>query len=149
MRGIHIGYIKNLQSNLNSVIVLVHIESENILIPRHSIIETNQVGLFNNTTIDIIPVCLLDNSFAKKTDVFSSNCINSKFLCNNFYVQGHRGLNYDDLVRAATRISQRFDDPRIFNLLYIFLQNVIDVSDNTSYIIHQLSYYIYYLIKYL
>lgn len=45
------------------------------------------------------------------------------------YVTGDRGLNYDDLVRSTTRISQRFDDPRFFNLFYVFLQNSIELTD--------------------
>lgn len=45
------------------------------------------------------------------------------------YVTGDRGLNYDDLVRSTTRISQRFDDPRFFNLFYVFLQNGIEITD--------------------
>jgi len=68
-------------------------------------------------------------------------------LCNNYYLQGNRGLNYDDLVRAATRISQRFDDPRFFSLFYIFLQNTIDISDDIIYIFQNITYILYYFTK--
>nr|QCI09052.1 hypothetical protein [Inkyuleea mariana] len=129
MRGINIGYIKNIKINLHSVLVLVNIKSNKILIPKNSIIETNQTGLFNDTVIDIIPLEQIDEYEIKKIDIFNANCLASKLLCNGHYVKGARGLNYDDLVRAATRISQRFDDPRFFSLFYIFLQNSIEISD--------------------
>lgn len=133
-RGVQVGYIKKIYMKINSVIILVHIKSNKILIPKASIIETNQTGLFNDTIVDIIPITLLNKNVANFNDtvldVFSSQCLKSKFLCNYHYLQGNRGLNYDDLVRAATRISQRFDDPRFFSFIYLFLQNSVEISDN-------------------
>nr|QCI07828.1 hypothetical protein [Pleonosporium borreri] len=147
MRGISIGHIKAIQLNINSVTALIYIYSKNILIPKHSIIEINQVGLFNNSIIDITPLDSFQviNNF----NVFTSLCFKSKFLCNNDYVKGYRGLNYDDLIRAATRISQRFDDPRFFQLLYLFLQNIIDISDEIVLMINHVSYIISLLIDFI
>lgn len=118
------------------------IKSPSILIPKDSIIETNQTGLFNDTSIEIIPLTELKYN---KINVFSQSCLNSNFLCHNHYLKGNRGLNYDDLVRAATRISQRFDDPRFFNLIYLFIKNGIDISDEIILSIHNISYVIYFL----
>nr|QCI05014.1 hypothetical protein [Callithamnion tetricum] len=129
MRGVTIGYIQSLQVNTNYVIVLAYIKSKYILIPKSSIVETNQTGLFNDTTIDIIPLKKLSVVDFNKINVFSKSCLYSSVLCNYHYIRGERGLNYDDLIRATTRISQRFDDPRFFNLFYLFLQNCIDISD--------------------
>ena len=140
MRGVSIGYIESLQVNTNYVIVLAYIKSKYILIPKSSIVETNQTGLFNDTTIDIIPLKKISLFDLKKVDVFSKSCLNSNFLCNYHYIRGERGLNYDDLIRATTRISQRFDDPRFFNLFYLFLQNCIDISDEIVLITTDISY---------
>nr|YP_010155885.1 putative chloroplast RF22 [Cumathamnion serrulatum]QQY85312.1 putative chloroplast RF22 [Cumathamnion serrulatum] len=147
-RGIQIGHIQNIHMKVNSIIVLVYIKSSKILIPKQSIIETNQTGLFNDVTIDIIPinqsrVINLLGTKQNNFNVFSNNCLTSKFLCNYHYLYGGRGLNYDDLMRAATRISQRFDDPRFFSLFYIFLQNNIDLSDDLLYIFKNISYILY------
>jgi len=102
----------------------------------------------NESFIDIIP---LENiKYSEGIDPLSVECFKSKFVCHLSYLEGDRGLNYDDLVRATTRISQRFDDPRFFNLFYIFFQNAIDLSDNMldltidfSDIISIISYSIY------
>nr|QOS04661.1 hypothetical protein [Sarcopeltis skottsbergii] len=130
MRGVNIGYIKNLKIDFNSILVLAKINSSSILIPKNSLIETNQTGLLNDAIINIIPLEYIKIKDTKSINVFSPRCITSPFLCNLNYIEGDRGLNYDDLVRAATRISQRFDDPTFFNIFYLFLQNSIDLSDN-------------------
>lgn len=129
MRGVSIGSIQSLRIQPNCVLTLAKIDSSSTLIPRDSFIETNQTGLLNEAIIDIIPLASIE--FPKKASVspFSSSCQSSKIICNRMYLTGDRGLNYDDLVRSTTRISQRFDDPRLFNLFYIFLQNGIELTD--------------------
>nr|QCI05308.1 hypothetical protein [Compsothamnion thuyoides] len=146
MRGVNIGYIKTIQLHNYSVIALAHIYSQHILIPYNSIVETNHIGLFNNTVIDIIPIQKVKN--INNINLFKSDCLSSQFLCNNNYIRGYRGLNYDDLVRAATRISQRFDDPRFFQLCYLFLQNLIDISDEVILAINYSSYIVSILIEF-
>nr|YP_010902634.1 hypothetical protein REP55_pgp147 [Hypnea nidulans]WCH54489.1 hypothetical protein [Hypnea nidulans] len=130
MRGVNIGYVKKIKIDLNSILLLVFVKSTNILIPRNSIIETNQTGLLNETVIDIVPIDLLKYQVVHQINVFSEECHKSNVVCHLNCMQGERGLNYDDLVRAATRISQRFDDPSFFNIFYLFLQNSIDLSDD-------------------
>nr|WCH58091.1 hypothetical protein [Cystoclonium purpureum f. stellatum] len=129
MRGVDIGHVQNIKIDLNSILVLVYIQSQAILIPKNSIIETNQTGLLNDTVIDIIPLDILNQQYFAETHVLSKECYKSEIICHLNYLQGERGLNYDDLVRAATRISQRFDDPSFFNIFYLFLQNSIELSD--------------------
>lgn len=139
MRGIKIGYIKNIKIELNSILILAYIHSHHILIPRNSIIETNQIGLLNDTIIDIIPLDKLVKKHSDVIDIFSKDCNKFSFICNLDYVEGERGLNYDDLVRAATRISQRFDDPDFFHVFYLFLQNTLELSDDMLHIVADIS----------
>ena len=127
MRGIEIGYVENIRLKLNSVLVSVQINSSKILIPRNSLVETTQTGLLNEPLIDIVPLQLFSST--NNVSPFSSTCSNSFIICNHAYIIGDRGLNYDDLIRSTTRISQRFDDPRFFSLFYVFLQNGIEFTD--------------------
>lgn len=143
LRGINIGSVVDLTSEINSVLVLVDINSSLITIPKNSLIETNQTGLLNDTAIDILPLDLImqkNESFAPNP--LSPDCLSSRILCHLSYVEGERGLNYDDLIRATTRISQRFDDPRFFNLFYTFLQHGIEFSDNIVSISSDISRFI-------
>nr|QCI04825.1 hypothetical protein [Bornetia secundiflora] len=149
MRGVNVGYIQNIQLDINSIIVLIYIKSQNILIPKYCLIEINQIGLFNNTVIDIIPFQKLNYPQIEKIDLFANQCFRSQFLCNNDYLKGYRGLNYDDLIRAATRISQRFDDPRFFNLFYMCLQNFIDISDEIVFVFNHLTNTVLWIVDYI
>lgn len=129
-RGVTIGSIKNLKFQLNSVLTLAEIYSSRICIPKNSIIETNQTGLLNETVVDIIPLeKVIDNESIVKSPL-SELCYSYDIICDSMYLEGDRGLNYDDLIRSTTRISQRFDDPRFFNVFYVFLHNAIELSDN-------------------
>nr|YP_009019696.1 hypothetical protein [Gracilaria salicornia]AHH24664.1 hypothetical protein [Gracilaria salicornia]UAD87562.1 hypothetical protein [Gracilaria salicornia] len=129
MRGIKIGYVHKIQVKYNYVLIKVNINSSSILIPKNSLVETTQTGLLNDTVIDITPLQNISSKDIENSNVFTKSCVKSLFLCNYDYIKGERGLNYDDLVRAATRISQRFDDPILFNLVSIFLYNTIDISN--------------------
>ena len=137
LRGFEVGSVRSIKIESNSILTLAKINSNNVYIPRDSIIETNQTGLLNQTMIDIIPL----NSFNLKLnlDPLSNECYLSNIICNGMYLEGDRGLNYDDLVRSTTRISQRFDDPRFFNLFYVFLQNSIELSDTILEVTHNFS----------
>ena len=127
MRGVNVGCIQSIKLKLNCILVLARINSKNIIISKDSIIETTQTGLLNESVIDIIPVKQF-NTYLDYSPL-SSFCDSSNIICNNMYVLGDRGLNYDDLVRSTTRISQRFDDPRFFHLFYLFLLKTVISSD--------------------
>nr|YP_009257491.1 hypothetical chloroplast RF22 [Coeloseira compressa]ANH09574.1 hypothetical chloroplast RF22 [Coeloseira compressa] len=151
MRGINIGYVKSLKMDLNSILVLVHIKSPHILIPKDSIIETNQIGIFSDFVIDIVPLKQITLNEVQLFNVFNKQCHNSKFLCHANYIYGYKGLNYDDLIRASTRIAQRFDDPRLYELCYIIFNNLIEISNDFNFFTSDLaniSYLIYYIFKY-
>ena len=147
LRGLSIGGIISIKLHVNTVVVLAKINSSLNPIPRNVLIETNQTGLLNEAVIDIFPLENIEILNKQFIDPLSSKCLNSKIICNLSHLKGNRGLNYDDLVRATTRISQRFDDPRFFNLFYIFLHNGIELSDNIVYLSLQLLDLLYRLQK--
>lgn len=147
LRGLSIGRIISIKLHVNTVLVLAKINSSLNPIPRNVLIETNQTGLLNEAVVDIFPLENIEILNKQFIDPLSSECLNSKIICNLSHLKGNRGLNYDDLVRATTRISQRFDDPRFFNLFYIFLHNGIELSDNIVYLSLQLLDLLYRLQK--
>nr|YP_009315300.1 Hypothetical protein ycf22 [Yamadaella caenomyce]SCW23755.1 Hypothetical protein ycf22 [Yamadaella caenomyce] len=130
LRGLDIGSVVNIDMNLHSVLVLIRINSSSSVIPKRSLVETTQTGLLNDCVIDIIPQEYIKSRIIGMTNPLSHLCRDDKIVCHLSYLEGDRGLNYDDLVRATTRISQRFDDPRFFNLFYVFLTNSIRITDN-------------------
>lgn len=130
MRGVTIGFIKNIKLKTNCVLVQATINSHRTIIPSDAIVETTQTGLLNEAIVDFIPTKFF--SFHETNEPLSASCRSSSIICNNMYLQGDRGLNYDDLIRSTTRISQRFDDPRLFSLFYSFLQNGRELTETFS-----------------
>nr|YP_009313663.1 Hypothetical protein ycf22 [Helminthocladia australis]SCW21917.1 Hypothetical protein ycf22 [Helminthocladia australis] len=139
LRGLNIGSVVDISSELNSVLAIINIHSRRLVIPKNSLIESNQTGLLNDAVLDILPLEEVQISSNVILNPLSDSCSDDKILCHLSYVQGDRGLNYDDLVRATTRISQRFDDPRFFNLFYMFLHNSVEVTDQVINIFTDLS----------
>ena len=139
LRGIQVGTIQNLQLKSNCVLALAEIYSHKTMITKDSIFETTQTGLLNDTVIDIIPLKNLEGYLNASPISFS--CNSSKIICNNTYILGDRGLNYDDLVRSTTRISQRFDDPGFFYLFYMFLTSSVEVAEGVSTFLKDFSYF--------
>nr|YP_009397601.1 hypothetical protein [Dipterosiphonia australica]ARW66787.1 hypothetical protein [Dipterosiphonia australica] len=144
-RGVKIGYVSRISIHINKVIVLINIKKSNTMIPYNSIVEANQVGLFNDIVITIIPLQSTQYNVIKSSYILSKNCTSSSVICPNSYLKGYKGLNYDDLMRATTRISQRFDDPRFFNLFYLLLKNGINLSDELLFLLHN-SYTLFFIL---
>nr|BED43124.1 Ycf22 protein [Pyropia sp. Myanmar_A]BED43321.1 Ycf22 protein [Pyropia sp. Myanmar_B]BED43518.1 Ycf22 protein [Pyropia sp. Myanmar_C] len=141
LRGLPIGKVIGISQSSDSILTSIKIKSSNTIIPKTSLIETNQTGLLNDTVIDIIPLDnLAKDSYFIKEGPLSKNCDNKQIVCNLNYLRGERGLNYDDLIRATTRISQRFDDPNLFYGLYYLMGNIIKLSNNFVNFTEQLTY---------
>jgi len=135
-RGVKIGYISKINICLNKVIILIKIKNIDIMLPKESLFEVNQIGLFNDRAINISP---LKNHFIRTFKDLSQYIDSSYYITPNSYIKGYKGVNYDDLIRSTTRIAQRFDDPRFFSLFYLLLYNSIEFSDNLLLIMNNLS----------
>lgn len=109
--------------------MLVTINSSQILIPKNSLFEVNQAGLFNDFIINVVPLDYVRSTEQYSHDIIFDQSVHSCFIKHNSYVKGYKGVNYDDLIRATTRITQRFDDPRFFSLFYLLLNNTFSLTD--------------------
>nr|UNJ15713.1 hypothetical protein [Cyanidioschyzonaceae sp. 2] len=83
-----------------------------VTVPKHCFVEANQTGLLNETVIDISPI--------------ESN---GEVLPENSIVATYKGVHYDDLVRATTRVAQRFDDPKLFEQANELMCSLTTLSD--------------------
>nr|AIA61123.1 hypothetical protein [Cyanidiaceae sp. MX-AZ01] len=83
-----------------------------ITIPKHCFVEANQTGLLNETVIDI-----------------SALDISSPPIPQNSIITTYKGVHYDDLVRATTRVAQRFDDPKLFQQANELMCSLTNLSD--------------------
>nr|ARW69277.1 hypothetical protein [Polysiphonia sp.] len=144
-KGVKIGYVDNITIHLNKVIVLLNIKELDVKIPEGSLFEASQVGLFNDMMISITPLSGLGMDSISNHDSIHTDLNIGYFINPNSYIKGYKGVNYDDLLRATTRISQRFDDPRFFKLFYLFLKNCISLSDELIVLTYNVSNFFYLL----
>nr|YP_009395339.1 hypothetical protein [Polysiphonia infestans]ARW64319.1 hypothetical protein [Polysiphonia infestans] len=138
-KGVNIGLVSRITVNTNKVVVLLTIKSSTFLIPRNVLFEANQIGLFNDIILSITPRY---NLIPQNHYDFSLETINNSifdFIPNNSYIKGYKGINYNDLIRSTTRISQRFDDPRFFSLFYLLLKNTLYLSDEMLILVYNSS----------
>nr|YP_009399465.1 hypothetical protein [Dictyomenia sonderi]ARW69071.1 hypothetical protein [Dictyomenia sonderi] len=143
LRGVKIGYVNRITIHLNKVIVLLNIKAKDTIIHRQSIFEATQIGLFNDIVVTVTPLEYIKSNNLMSNFILSRDCKSLSIICPNSYIRGYKGINYDDLIRATTRISQRFDDPRFFNLLYVLLNSVINISDELLFLINDSSSLLY------
>nr|WGH12972.1 hypothetical protein Ycf22 [Echinothamnion sp.] len=139
LRGVKVGHVSRIGMHLNKVVVLLNIKKRDTLIHENSIFEANQVGLFNDIVVTITPLQDIQYKNLMSTFLLYKDCSSLSVICPNSYIKGYKGINYDDLIRATTRISQRFDDPRFFNLFYLLLKNSISISDELLFLINNSS----------
>jgi len=131
LRGLPIGKVVGIHQSVSSILTSIEVQSCHTIIPKTSLIETNQTGLLNDTIIDVVPLNAPGQKYTSLQEgPLSKTCDNTQIICHLNYLQGERGLNYDDLIRATTRISQRFDDPELFYGLYYLIGNMLKLSSN-------------------
>nr|ALL97360.1 ycf22 [Pyropia endiviifolia] len=141
LRGLPVGKVIGISQSFDSILTSIEIKSSSTIIPKKSLIETNQTGLLNDTVIDIIPLNRLSADYSSiKEGPLSRTCDARQIICHLNYLKGERGLNYDDLIRATTRISQRFDDPKLFYGLYYLIGNMLKLSNNFVDFTEQIAY---------
>nr|YP_010618653.1 hypothetical protein PN024_pgp142 [Rhodomelopsis africana]WAX02666.1 hypothetical protein [Rhodomelopsis africana] len=143
LRGVKVGYVSRITIHLNKVIVLLNIKTQETIIHRNSIFEATQIGLFSDIVVTVTPLEYIKSHNLISTFILSRDCHSLSAICPNSYIKGYKGINYDDLIRATTRISQRFDDPRFFNLFYLLLKNGINISDELLFLVNNSSALLY------
>lgn len=131
LRGFQIGSVVGLTYEIDTIIAHLRVNSRSILIPSESLVESSQVGLLNDVVVDIYPIGDINYTKLNFLDPKDEDCYEFGIICHqSTCCLGENGLNYDDLVRATTRIAQRFDNPKLFQLLYLFFYNTLELSDS-------------------
>ncbi len=122
-RGVAVGKITAARPGPNGVEVEVEISPADLIIPRTVTVEASQSGLLGSTSIEITPTKPLTVSIDAKP--LDPNCNSNLIICNQDRLPGQIGVSVDELIRAATRFSAVYSDPKFFD-------NVNAVAKNTA-----------------
>lgn len=127
-RGVQIGKVQNLQPESSSVKVSVAIDNPKLVIPRDSLVETNQSGFLNSTTIDIFPKANLAEG--ANFDPISQDCDNNKIVCRGITIDGKTGVNFTQIVRETSETMRKLNDAELINNLNKTLKSTDEAAQS-------------------
>ncbi len=143
-RGLQVGRVNNIQPSTNGVDVVIEINSADLLIPRDATLKATSSGLIGETFIEIVPQSALSAEVANMNPV-SSNCDESKIICNNARLQGEKGITLDDLLPFTYRFSKAYGEPEFVAKIDSAVGNagdaaeeITDLTRNTSTLVNDL-----------
>jgi phospholipid/cholesterol/gamma-HCH transport system substrate-binding protein len=132
-RGVKVGIIKSIKTNINGVEMLLEINDENLSIPRQSLIEANQSGLIGETSVDIRPL----KSVNAKNSAVNEQCAEEKLIiCAQDKVRGEIGVSFTDLMRSSARFADSYSKPEFYDKMNVLLDNtnqaILRITDLTK-----------------
>ncbi|MEM8717195.1 MAG: MlaD family protein, partial [Cyanobacteria bacterium P01_G01_bin.4] len=143
LRGVEVGRVEGIVTQLDVVEVGVAIDSSGILIPANSEFVSAQTGLIGQTTLDIIPVDNEDDGEPAAASPAPPNaeslagplddaCDSDAIVCNNAVMRGDVGVNYAQLVQRIDSLISSFDDGSFSDNLNSVATSVTDVADSVT-----------------
>lgn len=125
-RGVPIGRIASIEAKTNAVDITIEITQPGFVIPRDSVVETNQSGLIGETIITIVPEATIPGDTTGLSP-FGDACEEALMVCDGDFLPGREGISYDTLIRSADQIADALADPEL-------IEDLKEIADNTSQI---------------
>jgi phospholipid/cholesterol/gamma-HCH transport system substrate-binding protein len=131
-RGIRVGKIADIKPNANGVDVTLEISDPTLKIPRNSVAEVSQTGLIGEPVVEIVPQGEVPTLSADLPKAVDANCDSKLIVCNNSEMSGRAGASFNELLRRATALVNRYESPEIFNGLKKTLDNASQAAADIS-----------------
>jgi phospholipid/cholesterol/gamma-HCH transport system substrate-binding protein len=130
-RGVRVGKIASIKPGANFMEVALEITDPDLRIPSNAIAETNQTGLIGEPVVEITPrgQVNLSPDLAKALD---SNCDAKVIICNNGQIPGAVGSSFNELLKRATALVNRYESPEIADSLKLTLKNAAQAAADIS-----------------
>jgi phospholipid/cholesterol/gamma-HCH transport system substrate-binding protein len=130
-RGIRVGKIATIKPSENGVEVGLEITDPTLKIPRNSIAEVSQTGLIGEPVIEIVPQGAVSLA-ANAANAVDSNCDVNAIVCNNSQMSGRAGSSFNELLRRAAALVNRYESPEIVDGLKKTLTNASQAAADIS-----------------
>ncbi len=130
-RGVRVGKIAAIKPGANFMEVTLEITDPDLRIPSNAIAETNQTGLIGEPVVEITPrgQVNLSPDLAKALD---SNCDAKIIICHNGQIPGAVGSSFNELLKRATALVNRYESPEIADALKLTLRNASQAAVDIS-----------------
>ena len=143
-RGLQVGRVDDIQPNTNGVDLAIEIDSEDLLIPKDSVVKVKSSGLIGDTFIDIVPETEL-SAQASNLSPIGSDCDPEEIICDNDRLQGEKGITLDDLLPFTYRFSRSYSDPAFVAKIDstvgnagVAAEEIANLTRNTSTLVNDL-----------
>jgi phospholipid/cholesterol/gamma-HCH transport system substrate-binding protein len=113
-RGVKVGRVRSLSPQVNGVIAKIEIAPASLTIPRANTVSVTQSGFIGQVELSIQPTEKLSNA-STSLSPFEPNCDASVIVCDGDRLSGSVGTNFDELIRATTRLATILGDSQIID----------------------------------
>jgi phospholipid/cholesterol/gamma-HCH transport system substrate-binding protein len=130
-RGVRVGKIASIKPGANAMEVVLEITDPDLKIPSNAIAEANQTGLIGEPVVEITPrgqVSLAQNL----APALDKNCNAQVIICNNGQIPGTVGSSFNELLKRATALVNRYESPEITNGIKLTLKNASQAAADIS-----------------
>jgi phospholipid/cholesterol/gamma-HCH transport system substrate-binding protein len=130
-RGVRVGKIAAIKPGANLMEVTLEITDPDLKIPSNAIAEANQTGLIGEPVVEITPrgQVNLSPDLAKALD---SNCDSKVIICHNGQIPGTVGSSFNELLKRATALVNRYESPEIVDGIKLTLKNSSQAAADIS-----------------
>lgn len=128
-RGISVGKVAGLTPSSNGIMALLEISSNQLQIPKDSLIQIGRYGLIGEASVDISPQRKLSDQ-ALALDPLAQDCEkNADILCHEEELTGETG---SQLVNSLTRLSQAYSDPAFIASINTTIRNAAQAAASVA-----------------
>jgi phospholipid/cholesterol/gamma-HCH transport system substrate-binding protein len=115
-RGVKVGRVRSLTPSIYGVTAQVDIAPASFVIPRNSEISVTQSGFIGQVELSIQPRTTLDRTASyPELSPYQPKCEKSLILCDGDRLNGVTGANFDELIRATTKLTALLGDSKVID----------------------------------
>jgi phospholipid/cholesterol/gamma-HCH transport system substrate-binding protein len=130
-RGVRVGKIAAIKPGANAMEVTLEITDPDLKIPNNAVAEANQTGLIGEPVVEITPrgAVNISSNMARALD---SNCDARVIVCHNGRIPGAVGSSFNELLKRATALVNRYESPEITDGIKLTLKNASQAAADIS-----------------
>ncbi|MCY7334252.1 MAG: MlaD family protein [Pseudanabaena sp. CAN_BIN31] len=126
-RGVEVGRVTSVTAKSEGAEVLVNIPNSKLIIPKQSVVETNQSGFLGNTNIDIFPPkdkLAIDPNLSP----IAKDCNAELIICQGVAIDGVRGVSFVALIKEMSAVARKISDQGLIDNLNESLTSAKDTA---------------------
>ncbi|WP_084176478.1 MlaD family protein [[Limnothrix rosea] IAM M-220] len=131
-RGLEIGRVASVEPNSNGVNVQIEVASADLVMPKDSLIETNQAGLVGEPDIEIVPGAVLSEAAIAQSPLASDCAELGEIICHEDNIEGVIGVSFEETLRLTQQFSRAYSDEEFVALIASFAESSTSAAEQLA-----------------